>query len=115
MEPNVVNQVVDKLAEKIGIAAEKLAPVAEEAIRQVSHLGIANTILGFLCLCATAILCRTAWRSCKCVDRHSEAECAVGLGAICAIAAMVLCCIGIVTVNIGLSQWLAPLPHLLGK
>ncbi len=111
MEASQVTEVVDKLAEKIGRAAESLALIAEEAVRQVSVRGLTYVGLGVLGLVAAAALAQLTVRTLPELDEADKppvAVCGIGL----AITALGFAVAGIIT---GISQWLAPIPYLLGK
>ncbi len=45
MDASQVNEVVDKLAEKVGIAADKLQPLAEQAIREYQMSQIVGAVV----------------------------------------------------------------------
>ena len=45
MDANTINQVIDKVAEKAGIAAEQIAPLAEEVVRQFQLKSIVGGLL----------------------------------------------------------------------
>lgn len=44
MNANDVNQVVDKLAEKVGLAADKVQPIAEEVVRQYTVRALYDSV-----------------------------------------------------------------------
>lgn len=120
MDPNVVNQVVDKLAEKIGIAADKLAPVATEAIRQVSALGSWYCLMASVCAVVVLICAGQIQRAAAAYyEEHGpaygkDALCAARVS-VCVFIGLLLFFVGIRLVAEGLPRWIAPLAYLLGK
>ena len=56
MDTNSVNQIIDKLAEKLGIAVEKVTPLAEEYIRQIQTKGMICVIFGVTLLLLALVL-----------------------------------------------------------
>jgi len=104
-----VTEVIDKLAEKVGIAATKLTPVAEEILRQVSARGMAYIICGG----AVFLLGLGFWVASIMFSRRGEID--DGGPAICYGSVGFLACIaGLALLVEGLSQHIAPLPHILG-
>ena len=112
MEAGQVSEVVDKLAEKIGVAAEQLAPIAEETVRQVSIRGIAYAGLGVLGLLVATVLAKMA--ICV-VSKMDDGEVKVIVIAIVLVAICLVLGFSIAGIVSGISQWLAPIPYLLGK
>ena len=114
MDANAVNAVVDKLAEKIGGAADKLAPLAAEAVRQVQALGLAYTIVGALCVAFAAFaftMCLRYVR--KAGETNEEVNCIAAV--VCGVLGLWCLTGGLGGLLAGLCRWLAPYAHLLGK
>ena len=71
MEAEQVGQVVDKLAEKIGVAAEAFKPVAEEAMRQATMRAIVWSVFAGIALVALLTAARALGRYAK---NHLDSE-----------------------------------------
>ena len=109
-----INQVVDKLAEKIGVAAEKLLPIATETIRQVSLRGytvaVCLAVLSLVTL-SGCVLCAHLHIKMR-TEPHSCYEGGwLAVTILSGIATLALLCTAIVF----LAQGVAPLPSLLGR
>jgi len=109
-----MEQVIDMLAEKVGVAAEKLMPVAEELLVQVSARGL---VLAIACAAACVVACCLTvmlWRRCfRHAARHADDGGGVGYG----FAAMVMTAITVVAfvhMCMGMIEYVAPLPSILG-
>ena len=72
MDANEVGQVIDKLAEKLGVAVEKLTPLAEEYVRQIVMTGWAYLVIAVVCLILGVISWTVVRRA---FTRESEAGC----------------------------------------
>lgn len=121
-----IGQVVDKLAEKVGVAADRLAPIAEEVVAQVSRLGLAYVVFGAIALALGAIcapyLARVLFARAKAIalvpldeysNRYRVSEQYIST-IICLCIGITICCgsaLGLLCE--GLSRWLAPIPWLL--
>ena len=115
--PIDVGAVVDKLAEKIGVAVEKLMPVAQEVIRQVRLVGVVEAVTGAAFL-VMAVVCALLFKRVVTVAEATGREytgSALVMSMALGTAAVLLFILGIVFVPDGLIQYVAPLPHLLGK
>ena len=56
MDAEQVGKVIDKIAEKAGVAVEAIQPLAEEIVREVQVRGICWVVIGVvLCISAVAI------------------------------------------------------------
>ena len=115
MDGSELNTVVDKVAEKIGMAAEKLAPIAEEVVRQVQARELFQGIVfaaGFILFAGYALHCarhaRAEFAACQDIEK-----CAGWV--IPAIASAFLALFSVPPAIISFSRYLAPLPYLLGK
>ncbi len=58
MDSDDLNAVVDNLSDKLGVAAEALAPIAEGVVREVV---LRNAVMG-AGLLACSVVCLVAWR-----------------------------------------------------
>lgn len=117
MDANAINQVVDKLADKIGVAADKLMPLGERALREVSGAGLATAIVGVLLLgvaALSAILCRRAFP--KSITLPPDDSVPYIAASIVGALATVGCVVGgLLAIYHGLIMWLAPLYSLVAK
>ena len=114
MDANSVNQVVDKLAEKIGVAADKLMPLGEETIRQVQARGLMQAGIGAMFLLVPVVLGLLCWRYNKKLDAMKSSD-VCPLMATGFVVGGIALIIGAMVAYYGMSEWLAPLPCLLGK
>ena len=111
MDAQQVGEVVDKLADKIGIAAEKIQPIAEETVRQVSCKGMIIFGIGaFLLLIGIVALGVCYKTGKKALEDDDYFPGAVISGVVC----LLLFVTGMVTLLDGLILWIAPLPHIFG-
>ena len=116
MDANALNQVIDKLAEKAGLAADALKPIAQELIAQTRAVGLAYFIAGCISFMACGILAALFCQAVKQVGEANGAEDRfVVKAAICAILGLVALVCGLAGVIGGLPMWLAPLRSLLIK
>ena len=120
MDAGQVNEVVDKLAEKMGVAVDKIVPIAGETVQQVANRGFLLAGFGFILLvfCVTGIVVGM-----KYLLGHHEVrpktrltrEDAEDIGFVCVIIGLFVATIAIYVIFAGLSQYVAPIPYLLGK
>jgi len=130
MDAGQVGNAVDKLAEKLGVAVDKIVPIAVETVRQVSNRGLAKAI----CFAAPCFLATIV---CLCYLRHTRSTLTALKGQEgdyerrrdwlreCDVARLCVTCwrvisfvpvmLGCMLAYPGLSQWIAPIPYLLGK
>lgn len=113
-----INQVIDKLAEKIGVAASELAPLAEETIRQVSAKGLAFMISSVVLIIPAYVflrLARSAGRGAIQATAASKDDSGYVVGAVFSGIGAMGCLTGALSIFFhGISAWLAPIPYLLG-
>ncbi len=83
MEAGQVGEIVDKLAEKIGVAADSLVPVAEEAMRQVVARGMLYIGMGCGLLIVTCVVGMYLWRLASGLKDVTDRPFAKGLIALC--------------------------------
>ena len=66
MDAKEVNSVIEKLAEKLGMAAEQVAPLAEQVIREYRDKSIVGALGSGLCVVIlgviTAAIARRSWK-----------------------------------------------------
>lgn len=108
--------VIDKMAEKIGIAVEKLQPLAEETIRQYIARETAFAICGGIAVLFGLFLGLVCIKSAIKVgeDLSSKGDKYIPLVVISGIASLIFVIVGMVEGIAGLGNALAPLPGLLG-
>lgn len=98
-----LEKVVDKLAEKAGVAVDKMQPIAEEVLRQVEARALVQiicaSILVVLIIAASIFFERKA-------DRYDKGM-AVFIG-------MLLAFLGVVFLMSAISAYVAPLAQILG-
>lgn len=115
-----VTTIIDKLSEKVGLAADKLAPIASDVIRQTQTLGMVETLAGGILLIAGILVLRKlinvrrealqrAWDE-KSLD---PADDCLGHTSLMVVAPAVMWIVSMVFLCEGLIHWIAPLPHLL--
>lgn len=110
MDATQISQVVDKLAEKIGVSVEQLRPIAEETISQVSMRGwslfIAFIVGTLFMLLAVIVFCMLFRKT-----EDDDAAVLLGLGIVFSfVGCIVFFCMAIY--NLG--HWVAPLPSIMG-
>ncbi len=107
----MVNAVVDNLADKLGIAVEKLQPIAETAIAETSRLGMANCCLGVVCfillISATTIFLKYM--------KGKDADDNVVAVVVWVFSSVLLSIFGLLSIADGLAQWLAPTMHVIDR
>ena len=107
-----VTVLVDKLSEKLGLAAEKIQPIAEEVLRQYRIEHILFTIIGVIILLVgigTGLLLIKKGKA-------SEDEGSDGTG-LCIVGGMTIffgLLVGLPVFVNGLVCYVAPLPNMLG-
>ena len=117
MNADALNQVIDKLAEKAGVAADALKPIAQELIAQTRAIGMAYVIVGCVAFMACGILAALFCQAVKQVGEanHQAKDRFIVKAAISAVLGMVALVCGLAGVITGLPMWLAPLRSLLIK
>lgn len=119
MDATQINEVVDKLAEKIGVAADALKPIALETVRQVQLRGLVFAGITVLCtVVMVASLLRLTRQAVAIPLRDTGYDPNGGrTAAIVATTAGVLVAtlIGFIVTAVFLGQYIAPIPYLLGK
>lgn len=113
MESGDMGLIVDKLAEKIGVAAEKLAPIAEEALRQYVVRESIYAIMGGVAVLIGIGLLTICWKSAK-EHMVNDEELYFGAGMVSGIGGILFSTIGFVEGVTGLVNAIAPIPGLLG-
>ena len=121
MEPNL-SLVIDKLAEKINLAADNLMPIGKETLEQIVVKATAFVLIGsictFLCLSLVVIgivlMCKGTlnypWVTTQHIDLDSKGVLGLALTIIFGIVLIIS-----VSITIGqIGIMLAPLPHVLG-
>ncbi len=106
-----INAVADNLADKIGIAAEKLLPLAETVIAETSWLGIAYCIVGVVFVLSAAGTIRRMFYFCSENTGGDKDMAVVGVG--CLAGAFILG--AFLAIDAGLCRWLAPHLYLVEK
>jgi len=82
------------------VIAERLQPIGEDALRQIQTRGLVGVWAGGILLVLATAVAFMALVS-------DQEECAVGFLLLALLAGLIFC--------LGLSEYLAPLPSLLGK
>ena len=114
MDASQVNQVVDKLAEKIGLAVDKVQPIAEEVVRQYAarEVFMARSLLAFSVLCITAAV-MGAYSLCTMDDKESsEGKIVASIMAVMVGGFAFVGCIIVSSIKYG--NAIAPLASILG-
>ncbi len=108
MSGTEIEQVVDALAEKMGMAADKLQPLAWEVLRQYQMREMVCAIAcGAICVALGSFILRV-WRRCEFTDEGpNKATIMVVIAACGMIPALVQGIIAII-------HYIAPLPSMLG-
>ena len=87
MDSNAINEVLDKAAEKLGLAVEQLQPLAETVIREFAAKSVVGAVVsGILALLAIVAVCICAKRivATTAAEKFTEAD-----GASCVIHGIV--------------------------
>ena len=75
MEPSDVNVIVDNLANKIGVAAEKMQPIAEEMVQEVVR---SNMVFVYSCVAVFLVALLLSWTHCyicfRCAKKTSDED-----------------------------------------
>jgi len=105
-----INAVIDKVAEKVGVAVEAAGPIAETVVREMAAAGLAGAIVGALSMALVAV---TSVRVVNYILRQDYKEqidrCGLAIAASCvgvALWIICLCCFAS-----GLNQYLSPTLH----
>ena len=113
MNGSEMTEVVDRLAEKVGVAVDKLAPFAEEVVRQYQFRSFVLAGVGLfgcaIVACAGVLLIRRGVMQRE-RENYDAASTLSNSGIVCCIAAV----IGLGLAAVKLGDALAPLPALLG-
>jgi len=115
--PNI-ETVIDKLAQKIGVAADKLQPLGEEVVRQVAERGRLHACAGAFLLvlgvcCALRGLCFLGRVLPGKLDEREVCISIAGMVSL-GILSFLLAGVGQHYLSMGLEAWIAPLPTILG-
>lgn len=108
-----MNEVVDKLAEKIGLAADKITPVAETVVAEVTALGTAYIMFGsamlVVALIGAASLVICSIKASRLITAHEDGDAPWIVGAVLGGVAMLFGFVsGLVHLTEGLKMWLRP-------
>ncbi len=119
MESGELGEVVDKLANKIGLAAEKLQPLAEETVRQYANWGIAQVCLGVCTLGVTILLLYASSRLFIAGHKPEVRDKGVtddyeSLSVVAFLAAMGAALTALILISMGIKAWVAPIAGILG-
>lgn len=124
MNAQDAEKIVDKLAEKIGVAVDKLQPVAEETIRQVQVQGLLRAGFGLLSAILVGVFVCWSFRTLghweKKLDETNRNDREtmewIFVGRLVTLILATLCWSGCVFVGMywGLSAYFAPIPTLFG-
>lgn len=112
MTGDEINKVVDNLAEKLGVAADKLQPLAEETVRQVQVRGLMNALIA---VAVAAMIVAAGWRVRVQAAKRLDASDAVQVEMASWFITVLAVTIALIPFCNNLSQYIAPLPYLLGK
>lgn len=110
-----VNKVVEKLAEKIGVAVEKLAPIAETLVRETVALGWVTLAVSVTLLLLGLLIAVLGWKGfCRLRDA-TDTECALPVVILSAFATLGLWVFGLTHLfGSALPRIVSPTRHLLG-
>ena len=112
MTGNDMSQVVDKVAEKIGVAADKLALITKATVEQVALRGeVFCLFLGGLAIILLGLTTLFAKRAFAVRDDEGRRTAFIGLSIVSGVLVFGFACAAFVH----LGHWLAPIPTLLGK
>jgi len=107
-----IERIIDKVAEKLNVAADKLQPLGEELVRQVSLAGWAQGIASAILVIISAILFYLFIRKAYEVADAGKDPVGEVIGVV-ACGVVLIVCVGL-SVQ-GLMQAVAPLAYLVGK
>jgi len=105
MQASEIGQIVDKIAGKLGVAADKLQPLGEEVVRQVMLRGMVLSAIGVAMLTLSAVSGAIAYRK-----RDGDANHLMPFVMACLFSAF----LGALLLGNGVPEWIAPLPTILG-
>lgn len=110
MDSTQINDIVDKLADKIGIAAESIAPIAQEMVREISAHGAAQVAMGVIVLLGFTL---ASFGFYKLLGKAKTDEAMFG-----SVCGMIICggyglIAGMLDISNGISQLTAPTVYLL--
>ncbi len=107
-------EAITVLTNKLEAIAVKAGPLLDTLIAQVQAKGIARAVLGLTMVFGPAVIFTVVFRKREALAKMgSEAQ--FFAGTTVAICTLVLLLGGVCELSAGISQWIAPLPHLLGK
>ena len=102
-----INAVIDKVAEKVGVAVEAAGPIAETVVREIAAMGLAEAVIGILMIVLGVVFGPILFR--LSVRAKSDGE---GAGrAFSCIGACFFVGLGFLVLIGGLRQCLAPTLH----
>ena len=114
MNANEVGQIVDKLAEKMGVAVEKIQPLAEEIVRQYQARALAQVVICGLIACALCVVGAALLRKGNAYqEKHGGDNGAFDLF-VAATASFVVACVPVGSAIASVMHYIAPLPSILG-
>lgn len=115
-----VTTIVDKLSEKVGLAADKLAPIAEEVIRQTQTLGMVSTLagiaimlVGFLVTWKLILIRKQAIIQAVKDGEQNPVDACIGYTILTVTVPTVVLVASLLFLIEGVYRWIAPLPYLL--
>lgn len=103
-----LNQVIDKVAEKIGVAVEAAGPIAETMVRETATLGMAGVIAGVILFALGYLSVFGVLVHVQSKDNSDDMDTMLPV----AIGAIVLLVVGIVAIARSVPLWLAPTCHI---
>lgn len=108
MKADEINKVIDKLAEKIGVAVEKVEPIAQEVIEQVQSRAL---LQGFSCIALIVFFMVIIFLVNYMKDNDEKYE-EARLG-LTSVATVIILIISMVAIG-KFSTYIAPLAYILG-
>ena len=110
MNATEMSEVVDKLADKIGVVAEKIAPIAEEVVRQYElRYWVYTGLCAIVALLGAALITLSFVSITK--TQEDKVLDSAGIGA---VLGFVVCVVSLAVGSIQLATALSPLPSILG-
>ncbi len=124
MDAEQVNQVVEKLAEKVGVAAEKLQPLGEQVIREyqaeqvVMVIAFGAMLLAGLALMAQCVfraprLCAAGTATTRYTPEETKAHVAAAISIVLGCIGMLLGVAGVIQGVVHMGRACAPTYHCL--